>query len=133
MFISLDLKCYIDAIYLATVSEIYVIASGSNITTLTSATNAKLEYDQLTKRMLYFTTTGNTLYTMKLDGTNQTVISSGIQMDSFTIDYESRFIYYISQVDTDLKGFPMSDISNITSVILDDGSITDLDFDSASR
>ena len=100
---------------------------------MTSATNAKLEYDQLTKRMLYFTTTGNTLYTMKLDGTNQTVISSGIQMDSFTIDYESRFIYYISQVDTDLKGFPMSDSSNITSVILDDGSITDLDFDSASR
>ena len=100
---------------------------------MTSATNAKLEYDEFTKRMLYFTTTGNTLYTMKLDGTNQTVISSGIQMDSFTIDYESRFIYYISQVDTDLKGFPISDSSNITSVILDDGSITDLDFDSASR
>ena len=100
---------------------------------MTSATNAKLEYDEFTKRMLYFTTTGNTLYTMKLDGTNQTVISSGIPMDSFTIDYESRFIYYISQVDTDLKGFPMSDSSNITSVILDDGSITDLDFDSASR
>ena len=100
---------------------------------MTSATNANLEYDEFTKRMLYFTTTGNTLYTMKLDGTNQTVISSGIQMDSFTIDYESRFIYYISQVDTDLKGFPISDSSNITSVILDDGSITDLDFDSASR
>ena len=70
---------------------------------------------------------------MKLDGTNQTVISSGILMDAFTIDYESRFIYYTSQVDNDLKGFPMSDSSNISSVILDDGSIKDLDFDSVSR
>ena len=101
--------------------------------TLTSATNAKLEYDKLTRRMLYFTTTGNTLYTMKLDGTNETVISSGIRMVAFTIDYESRFIYYISQVDNDLKGFPMSNSSNISSVILDDGSIKGLDFDSVSR
>ena len=101
--------------------------------TLTSATNAKLEYDKLTKRMLYFTPTGNTLYTMKLDGTDQTVISSGIQMKAFTIDYISRTIYYISDLNDDLKGFPMSDSSNITSVIVDDGRIDDLDFDSVSR
>ncbi len=131
--ISLDLKCYVEFTYLATASEIYSSNNGSNIMTLTSATNAKLEYDKLTKRMLYFTPTGNTLYTMKLDGTDQTVISSGIQMKAFTIDYISRTIYYISDLNDDLKGFPMSDSSNITSVIVDDGRIDDLDFDSVSR
>ncbi|CAB3992803.1 mucin-4-like isoform X1 [Paramuricea clavata] len=128
-----DLQCYIEWIYLATASEIYVIVHGSNIATLTMATNAKLEYDRLTKRMLYFTEDGNTLYTMKLDGSNKTVISTGIQMDAFTIDYTSRFIYYISQLDNDLKGFPLSDSSNISDLILNLGSVKDLDFDGMSR
>jgi hypothetical protein len=97
------------------------------------ATNAKLEYDRLTKRMLYFTDDGNTLYTMKLDGSNETVISSGIQMDAFTIDYTSRFIYYVSPVDNHLKGFPLSDSSNISDLILNVGSVRDLDFDAMSR
>ena len=131
--ISLDLKCYIDSIYLATVSEIYVISNGLNITTLRSATNAKMEYDKLTKRMLYFTDIGNTLYTMKLDGTNQTVISSGIEMLAFTIDYVSRYIYYRSVVDNDVKGFPISDSSSISNVIPDAAGVRDLDFDAVSR
>lgn len=97
------------------------------------AINAKLEYDRLTKRMLYFTDDGNTLYTMKLDGSNETVISSGIQMDAFTIDYTSRFIYYVGPVDNDLKGFPLSDSSNISDLILNVGSVSDLDFDAMSR
>ena len=122
-----------DAIYLATVSEIYVISGGSNITTLTSATNAKLEYDRFAKRMLYFTDDGNTLFSMKLDGTNNTVISSGVQIDAFTVDYQSRFIYYISQLDTSIKGFPLSDSSNISEIIRDEGGVRDLDFDSVSR
>ena len=118
---------------MATVSEIYVISGGSNITTLTSATNAKLEYDRFAKRMLYFTDNGNTLFSMKLDGTNNTVISSGVQIDAFTVDYQSRFIYYISQPDTSIKGFPLSDSSNISEIILDEGTVRDLDFDSVSR
>ena len=118
---------------MATVSEIYLITGGSNITTLTSATNAKLEYDRLAKRMVYFTDDGNTLYTMKLDGTNKTVISSGIQMDAFTIDYQSRFIYYTSQVDGSIKEFPMTNSSIISELIAEQGNVKDLDFDSVSR
>lgn len=130
-----DLKCYIDGIYLATTTEIYVISGGgSNVNTLTSAINARLEYDGLAKRMLY-TTDGNTLNTMKLDGSNKTIISSGIQMRAFTIDYDSRTIYYINGVDNSLEGFPMSDISNIRPIELigNDGVLKDLDFDSFSR
>ena len=131
--ISLDLKCYIDSIYLATASEIYVISNGLNITTLRSATNAQIEYDKLAKRILYFDDNGNTLYTMKLDGTNRTVISSGIQMSAFTIDYVSRYVYYVSAVDNDVKGFPISDSSNISDVIPDADGVRDVDFDAVSR
>lgn len=113
-------------------SEIYTISGGSSVTLL-SAENAKLEYDRLTERLLYFTDEGNTLYSMKLDGTNRTVISSGIRMESFTIDYDSRFIYYISVVDNELKGFPMSDSSNISDLVLDESNLKDLDFDAVSR
>ena len=133
LFFYLDLKCYIDAIYLATVSEIYLITGGSNITTLSSATNAKLEYDRLAKRIVYFTDDDNTLYTMKLDGTNKTVISSGIQMDAFSIDYQSRFIYYTSEVDGSIKGFPMTNSSIISELITGQGNVKDLDFDSVFR
>ena len=118
---------------MATVSEIYVISNGLSITTLASATNAKLEYDKLTKRMLYFTEDGNTLYTMKLDGTNQTVISSGIGMDAFTIDHTARYIYYKSVVDNDLKRFPISNSSDISNIIPDATGVRDLDFDAVSR
>ena len=124
---------YIDSIYLATASEIYVISNGLNITTLRSATNAQIEYDKLTKRIFYFDDNGNTLYTMKLDGTYRTVISSGIQMSAFTIDYVSRYVYYVSAVDNDVKGFPISDSSNISNVIPDADGVRDVDFDAVSR
>lgn len=83
--------------------------------------------------MLYFTDDGNTLFSMRLDGTNNTVISSGVQINAFTIDYQSRFIYYTNDVDSNIKGFPMSDSSNISEIILDEGNVRDLDFDSVSR
>ena len=128
-----DPKCYIDSIYLATASEIYVVSNGLSITTIASATNAKLEYDKLTKGMLYFTDDGNILYTMKLDGTNQTVISSGIDIDAFTIDHIARYIYYKSVVKNDLKRFPISDSSDISNIIPDATGVRDLDFDAVSR
>ena len=127
----LDLKCYIDAVYLATATEIYVI-SGGVMTTLNSAINAKLAYDRIAERMLYFDDEGNTLYTMKLDGSNETVISD-IQMEAFTIDDQSRFIYFTNPVDDILKGFPMSNSSSISDIIFDEGDIKDLAFDTVSR
>ncbi|XP_028416061.1 pro-epidermal growth factor-like [Dendronephthya gigantea] len=129
-----DLKCYIDGIYLATTTEIYIVSNGGSETnTLTSATNAKLEYDALTKRMLYYTDEDFTLYTMKLDGSNKTKISSNIRMNAFTIDYDSRAIYYISTVDNSISGFPMSNSLNIEVLIANDGVLKDLDIDTSSR
>lgn len=134
-YLFLELICHVDSIYYATVTNIIGLTSdGVSSKTLLSATNAKLEYDRSTGRIVYFHDTDVTLSSVKLDGTGKTVISSGERLSRFAIDYSSRTLYYIDPTgNNNIKSLNLTNSSD-TSVVLESsgslgGNVRDVDVD----
>ncbi|XP_028413538.1 pro-epidermal growth factor-like, partial [Dendronephthya gigantea] len=92
------LVCTVDALYYATTSAIKgVFSDGNSTATILSATNAKLNYDSGTKRLIYYD--GSKLITVKPDGSDpMTIRGSLTTLDRFTVDYIKRKVYFIGNL-----------------------------------
>ena len=128
--------CNEDSIYYATATGVIGITSnGTSSSTILTAQNALLEYDTSSGRLIYFDELDQTLSSVKLDGSDKVVISTGESIKQFSIDYISRTIYYIDRAgNNDIKSLNINNRTDI-SVVLEaitgslGGNVNDLDVD----
>ena len=128
--------CNEDSIYYATATDVIGITSnGTSSSTILTAQNALLEYDTSSGRLIYFDELDQTLSSVKLDGSDKVVISTGESIKQFSIDYISRTIYYIDRAgNNDIKSLNINNRTDI-SVVLEaitgslGGNVNDLDVD----
>ena len=112
-----------------------VFANGNSTVSILTATNAKVNYDKFSERLIYYTSV-NGLVSVKLDGSDsQTLASSAATtIGQFAINYLTRKIYFVTlsfrnlkSIDIDTKVISAIDSSFRAS------SIKDLDTDTANK
>ncbi|CAB3983193.1 partial [Paramuricea clavata] len=105
-----ELTCKVDAIYYATSSAIKgVFSDGNSTVTIISESDVNLNYDSSSERLLYYD--GDNLMSVKLDGSNATIIARLSTILRFAVDHITRNVYYITNL-----------FRNVRSIDLDTGA-----------
>ena len=127
-----ELTCKVDAIYYATSSAIKgVFSDGNSTVTIISESNAKLNYDSSSERLLYYD--GDNLISVKLDGSNATIIAPVTTIERFAVDHITRSVYYITDLFRNVRSIDLdTGADNPVSSYLGSG-VEDLDTDPNNR
>ena len=136
VFVFLVLTCKVEAVYYATASDIMgVFATGNSTVSILTASNAKVNYDKFSERLIYYTSTSG-LVSVKLDGSDSQILGSSEDtgIGQFAINYLTRKIYFVTRSFRNLKSIDINAmvISAINSSFRV-GSIKDLDTDTANK
>ena len=135
-FVFLVLTCKVEAVYYATASNIMgAFATGNSTVSILIASNAKVNYDKFSERLVYYTSTSG-LLSVKLDGSDAKSLASSANttIGQFAINYLSRKIYFVTLLFRNVKSIDI-DTKVITTIYSSfrAGSIKDLDTDTANK
>ena len=112
-----------------------LFATGNSVVSILTASNAKVNYDKFSERLIYYTST-NGLQSVKLDGSDSQTLapSEDTNIGQFAINYLTRKIYFVTLSFRKLKSIDIDTkvISTINSSFRP-GSIKDLDTDTANK
>ena len=112
-----------------------VFATGNSTVPILKASNAKVNYDNFSERLIYYTSTTG-LLSVKLDGSDSQTLgsSAATTIGQFAINYLTRKIYFVTFSFRNLKSIDIErkSISAVNSSFRD-GSIKDLDTDPANK
>ena len=112
-----------------------VFATGNSTVPILKASNAKVNYDNFSERLIYYTSTSG-LLSVKLDGSDSQTLGSSedTSIGQFALNYLTRKIYFVTDLFRNLKSIDIDTkvISAINSSFRV-GSIKDLDTDTANK
>ena len=112
-----------------------VFATGNSTVPILTASNAKVNYDKFSERIIYYTSTSG-LLSVKLDGSDSQTLGSSedTNIGEFAINYLTRKIYFVTVSFRNLKSIDIDTkvISTIDSSFRA-GTIKDLDTDTANK
>ena len=110
-------------------------ATGNSTVSILIASNAKVNYDKFSERLVYYTSTSG-LLSVKLDGSDAKSLASNANttIGQFAINYLSRKIYFVTLLFRNVKSIDI-DTKVITTIYSSfrAGSIKDLDTDTANK
>ena len=112
-----------------------VFATGNSTVSILPASNAKVNYDKFSERLIYYTSTSG-LLSVKLDGSDYQTLGSSedTNIGQFAINYLTRKIYFVTLLFRNVKGIDI-DTKVITTIYSSfrASSIKDLDTDTGNK